>query len=79
MRGVEDYDVKLILFESLFESLEAAKQGETAVMTRGGQPVAHFSPALIESPYVEPRFDLSGEREKAMVSRKKLKTQMRPA
>ena len=61
MREVEDYDAKL----TLFELLEAAKQGETVVIMHGGQPVAHLCPAPIGSPSLEPQLDLSGEREKA--------------
>ncbi len=61
MREVEDYDAKL----TLFELLEAAKQGETVVITHGGQPVAHLCPAPIGSLSREPRLGPPGEREKA--------------
>ncbi|MDE2786461.1 MAG: hypothetical protein OXL37_07330 [Chloroflexota bacterium] len=61
MREVEDYDAKL----TLFELLEAAKQGETVVITHGGQPVAHLCPAPIPSPSLKSQRSSSGEKEKA--------------
>ena len=61
MREVEDYDAKL----TLFELLEAAKQGETVVITHGGQPVAHLCPAPIPSLSLGSQRGSSGEKEKA--------------
>lgn len=61
MREIEDYDAKFILFELL----EAAKQGETVVITHHGQPVAHLCPAPLPDPAVESPRNLLEENEKA--------------
>ncbi len=61
MREVEDYDAKLILFELL----EAAKQGETVVITHGGQPVAHLCPAPLTAATLESPRNPSEQNEKA--------------
>lgn len=61
MREVEDCDAKL----TLFELLEATKQGETVVIMHHGQPVAHLCPAPIPSPSLESQRSYSGEKEKA--------------
>ncbi len=55
MREVEDYDAKFILFELL----EAAKQGETVVITHHGKPVAHLCPAPLTPPTLESNWNLS--------------------
>ena len=61
MREVEDYDAKFILFELL----EAARQGETVVITHHGQPVAHLCPAPLPDPTLESPRNLLEENEKA--------------
>ena len=61
MREVEDYDAKFILFELL----EAAKQGETVVITHHGKPVAHLCPAPFTAPTLESQRNLSEVDEKA--------------
>lgn len=61
MREVEDYDAKFILFELL----EAAKQGETVVITHNGRPVAHLCPAPLPDSTVESPRNLLEENEKA--------------
>ena len=55
MREVEDYDAKFILFELL----EAAKQGETVVITHHGKPVAHLCPAPLTDPTLESHWNLA--------------------
>ncbi len=61
MRVVEDYDAKLILFELL----EAAKQGETVVITHHGKPVAHLCPAPLPALTLESPQNFSDESETA--------------
>ena len=61
MREVEDYDAKFILFELL----EAARQGETVVITHHGQPVAHLCPVPLPDPTLESPRNLLEENEKA--------------
>ena len=61
MREVEDYDAKFILFELL----EAAKQGETVVITHHGKPVAHLCPAPPTTTTLESHWNFSEGEEKA--------------
>ena len=61
MREVEDYDAKFILFELL----EAAREGETVVITHHGQPVAHLCPAPLPAATLGSPRNLLEENEKA--------------
>ena len=61
MREFEDYDAKFILFELL----EAARQGETVVITHHGNPVAHLCPVPFTAPTLGSQRNLSEVGEKA--------------